>query len=199
MPLWITLLGFLKGLAKAVWGFLKLAVTLPLGIVLAAALLGFLLGAGHGGARYKAGLSKGVENERAASAKLQKIETKAETRITEKADKAEVKVQKQIEWRTRTLRQKVVEYVPLHSPAGYISAGDLVPHSTVLLLDAAVRGDAPEPISVTSGQSYETASNVRFDQLVDSYVGNLGVGHSIRGQLIEAQDWARKQAERDQR
>lgn len=150
---------------------------------------------GHG--RYEAGRKAGAESERKASAKAAKTEGKAETKITTRADKAEVKIQKQIEYRTRILRQKVVEYVPLHVPAGYIGAGDLVPHSTVLLLDAAVRGDTPEPLSVTAGQSYEIASAVRFDQLVDGYVVNLGVGRANTAQLMAAQAWAKEQYERD--
>lgn len=193
----VKLLGFLGAAWKAVWGFLKLAVTIPLGVMLAAALLGFLLGSCHASDRYKAGYDKGVQAERKAQEKAVKKEAKAEARITAKADKAEVKIQKQIEWRTRTLRQKVVEYVPLHVPAGVVGAGDLVPADTVRLLDAAVRGDEPEPVSVTAGESYEIASGVRFDQLVDSYIVNLGVGRANTAQLIEAQKWAKEQYERD--
>jgi hypothetical protein len=65
--------------------------------------------------------------------------------------------------------------------------------STVLLLDAAVRGDEPEPISVAAGETYELGSAIRFDQLVDGYIVNLGVGHQNARQLTDLQEWVRRQ------
>lgn len=190
------LLTILAGLSKAwaaVWGFLMRAVTIPLGIVVGAALFAFILGAGHSNARYKAGFDKGVAAERKAVAKAAKPIVKAQTRITAKTETKAAKAQAKIEIRYRTLREKVKVYVPTETPAGVIRADDRLPLGAVLLLDAAARGDDPDAISVTGGRSYETASAVRFDQLIDNYVVNLGVGHQNTRQLIDFQDWAREQ------
>lgn len=178
----------------ALWATLKVS-KLFWGAIGLVAVLGLLWGslAAYGGARYKAGLSAGAERERAAQSKITAKVVKRQDRVTAKVERQAEKAQAKIEYRYRTLREKVRVYVPLHTQAGVISAGDLVPASTVLLLDAAVRGDEPEPLSVTGGQSYELASAVRFDQLVGGYVVNLGLGHQNARQLSDLQDWVREQ------
>lgn len=194
MPLWLlSVFGFLGKLWAVVWAFLKLAITIPLGIIVAALLAGFALGSCHASDRYKAGYAKGEAHQKKLAAKAAKTVVKAQTRITTKAEKQAVQTQTKIEIRYRTLREKVPYYVPLHTAPGVIGAGDFVPASTVLLLDAAVRGDEPEPLSVSSGQSYELASPFRFDQLVDNYVVNLKVGHQNTEQLTGLQGWVREQ------
>lgn len=193
MAFLIPIFSFLGKAWAVVWGFLKLAVTIPLGIVLGAVLAGFILGAGNGNARYKAGYDKGVAAERKAVERAAKPIVRAQAQITAKAETRAVKAQAKIEYRYRTLREKVRVYVPTETPPGVIRAGDRLPLGAVLLLDAAARGDDPDALSVTTGRTYETATAIRFDQLVDNYVLNLGVGHETSERLNGLQGWVRDQ------
>lgn len=193
MAFLMTAFGFLGRLWRAVWGFLIRVVPIPLGIVLGAFVLGLLLGAGHGNARYKTGFDKGVESVNKAQRKIaQKIERRQD-RITTRAEAQATKTEARIEYRYRTLREKVRIYVPKVAPPGVIRCDDRLPVGAVSLLDAAARGDDPDAVSVTSGQSYETGSPVRFCQLVDNYVVNLGIGHTTAAQLTGLQGWIREQ------
>jgi len=93
----------------------------------------------------------------------------------------------------RTLRERVVRYVPTETPPGVIRADDRVPVGALILLDAAARGDDPDAVSVTTGQSYDLGSPIHFAQLVGNYVDNLGIGAANARQLSDLQAWARAQ------
>lgn len=148
---------------------------------------------GYGNSRYQAGLTKGAEAERKAQAKVARKVVKTQTKVTAKAEGQAVKAQAKIEYRYRTLREKVRVYVPRETPPGVIRADDQLPLGAVLLLDAAARGDDPDAVSVTGGRTYETASAIRFGQLVDNYVLNLGIGHETTERLNGLQGWVRDQ------
>jgi len=124
---------------------------------------------------------------------------RASTEATAEVGTRVAEAQVRVETRTRTLKQKVTVYVPSIAPAGVIRAGDRVPVGALVLLDAAARGDDPDGLSVTAGQSYDLASDVHFAQLVDNYIDNLGRGRQNAEQLDGLQDWVRRQQALDGR
>jgi len=124
---------------------------------------------------------------------------RASSEATAEVGTRAAEAQVRIETRMRTLKQKVTVYVPRITPAGVIRADDRVPVGALVLLDAAARGDDPDGVSVTTGQSYDLASSVRFTELVGNYVENLGRGRQNAEQLGGLQDWVRRQQALDAR
>ena len=113
--------------------------------------------------------------------------------VTSRADTQATQTQVRIQTRYRTLIEKVPQYVPVETPDGVIGADDRVPVGALSLLDEAARGDSPDAVSVSSGNSYELASPLRFTELVRGYVTNLGIGHQNAQQLGGLQGWVRDQ------
>ena len=132
--------------------------------------------------------------EQAKAATDALVRTQAQGGVTAQVGQEAAEAQVRIEYRYRTLRQKVPVYVPKVTPPGVIRADDAVPVGALVLLDAAARGDDPDSLSVTAGKSYDLGSAVHFTQLVDGYVANLGIGHANSRQLTDLQDWTRRQA-----
>jgi hypothetical protein len=133
------------------------------------------------------------DRDRAEKAVAALDRLKASNAATVDAGTRAAEAQARIETRTRTLKQKVTVYVPKIAPAGVIRADDRVPVGALVLLDAAARGDDPDGVSVTAGQSYDLASPVHFTELVGNYVENLGRGRQNAEQLSGLQDWVRRQ------
>lgn len=113
--------------------------------------------------------------------------------VTAAAGKSAEAAQASLRTRYRTIRERITRYVPTETPPGVIRADDRVPVGALILLDAAARGDDPDAISVTAGQSYDLGSPVHFTELVGNYVDNLGIGAANARQLSDLQAWARAQ------
>jgi len=135
------------------------------------------------------------DREKAAQMAAAQAHNAAAAQATADAGDRAQAAQTVIQTRYRTLREKVRVYVPTETPPGVIRADDRVPIGALVLLDAAARGDDLDAVSVTSGQSYELASSLRFTELVGGYVDNLGIGHQNAAQLSGLQGWVRAQQE----
>lgn len=191
MPLaLVNVLGFLSGVWRAAWGFLKLAISIPLGILLAAALCGFLLGSCHASDRYKAGYAKGEASERAA---WQKVARKLH-RIKADLDRASSAISLDEGGKlTRnladnhnhftTLRRKVPTYV---TPAA--DARCVVPLGFVRTLNQGIAGRnrrAPE-VPGGAGRSDEAASGLALSDVADQLLGGFEAPYAWRA---EAETW----------
>jgi hypothetical protein len=162
----------------------------------ASLMLGGLAGASLG-ARLQEGRAAKVQadwdREKVGQTRAALGRVQAAGKVTAEAGQKAAEAQVRIETRYRTLKEKVRIYVPTTAPHGVIRADDRVPVGALVLLDAAARGDDPDGISVTAGQSYDLASPVRFAEFVGGYVENLGIGRQNAEQLKGLQGWVREQ------
>lgn len=166
---------------RAVWGLLRS----PLGQVIALAVVALVALCVADGRGYR----RGVSEERARwetklaadAAKARKIEARNEAvgqKVAAKLDADRV----EIRWRTKTLTEKVTEYVP------YDPGRPGVPAGLVRLHDAAaLMSELPAGPGLTNG----APSAVTDAQLAETVIANYGVCHANSQQLAAFQDWAR--------
>jgi len=124
--------------------------------------------------------------ESAAKADLVKHEATA-AQISQQASSSLVQRQAQIITRTRTIVQKVKEYVPAYDDARCVVSVGLV-----RLHDAAAAGQVPG----TAGGPDETPSGYGLSDLSRTIVSNYGVAFGWREEALAWRDWysAQKQA-----
>lgn len=145
------------------------------------------------GGVYAFGRHDGKEREQQAQAarveaarvKLAKVETKAANISTDVATKAEAR-QVEIRTVTRTIVQKVTEYVPAKADAACV-----VPRGFVVLHDAAARGVPPLP-GTASGA--DEPSDVPLSSVASTVADNYGACHADQARLGDLQSWLRLQA-----
>lgn len=186
-------LAFLGTAWKAVWGFLKLAVTIPLGVMLAAALLGFLMGSCHASDRYKAGYAKGEAHERAEWQRVAKTLKKIRddlNRATFKVSADErVKLDRNLadnhEHFTK-LRKGVRSHV---TPAA--DARCVVPLGFVRTLNQGIAGRdrRPPEISAGAGRSDEAASGLALSDVADQLLGGFEAPYAWRAEVDTWRRW----------
>lgn len=170
---WVAVLDFLKS---------------PLGRWIAAGLACVVLVTAAYGVGHHNGVSseKSAEASRLAKAKVivahREDTAKAiSTDIAAKTEKARVEIQ----WRTKTLIEKVTTYVPAAADAGCT-----IPVSFVQLHDAAAAG-LPAP---SSGPD-EAASDVQLSRVLETDITNLGLGYDYRAEVIAWRSWYKLQSE----
>lgn len=96
--------------------------------------------------------------------------------------------QDQIRTVTKTLVQQVPVYVNAQADA------DCTLHAgTIRLLDAAASGTELPATAQGPGDPDDAPSPFKLDQVAASVVGNYGLANAERLQLIDLQDWIRKQ------
>lgn len=154
----------------------------PLGLGFAAALACVALLVGV----YLAGHHNGVTAEKTseaarlkrAKATVAKREDAAKAISTDIATKME-KTRVEIQWRTKTLIEKVPTYVPATADAGCV-----IPRGFVQLHDAAAAG-LPTP---SSGPD-ERPSDVQLSAVASTVVSNYGVAYDWRAEALAWREW----------
>lgn len=146
------------------------------------ALLGGAYGLGH---HNGVGSEKAAEASRLAKATKQvaKREDTAKAISTDVAAKTEA-ARVEIQWRTKTLIEKVPTYVPLSADAECV-----IPVGFLRLHDAAAAG-LPTP----TGEPDNAPSGVSLSRVLATDVENLGVGYDYRAEVIAWRAWYAAQA-----
>lgn len=184
---------FLKGLLGAAWAILKAAVTIPLGVLLAAALAGLTLGSCHAHDQFKAGYAKGEAHERAAwqkvarklhdiRASLEQVGARISTLERQRLDRALVDNHTHF----TNLRREVRTHV---TPAA--DARCVVPLGFVRELNKGIAGRhrrAPE-ISGGAGRPDDAASGLALSDVADQLLGGFEAPYAWRAELDAWRRW----------
>lgn len=97
----------------------------------------------------------------------------------------EATAQAQIEWRTKTLIQKVPVYVTPEADAKCV-----VPVGFVLVWNGAI--DGVPPTAPGPGQSDDAPSGAALSDVASTAVSDIGTANQNAQQLADLQDWLRK-------
>lgn len=159
--------------------------------LLAAAMLAVGFGSGWTVRDWKAG---------AEAAKAAKAETKqavrviyrerAQADVTSAVETKAAQAQVQIRTVTRTIIEKVPEYVSVADDSRCV-----VPVGFVRIHDAAATGNPlPEPSGELDGRAAASeASSVTLSRLAEATAENYGTYQAVARQLVDLQDWIRQQ------
>jgi hypothetical protein len=157
---------------------------------------GFLIGAalafplgqcsGHR-AGVKAEQAAEAKRLEAARAKVASREHTADKITTDTSAKLE-KTKVQIQWRTKTIIEKVPTYVPQAADAQCS-----VNRGFVVLHDAAASG-SPAGVPQASGGPLDAPSGVPLSAVAETVVGNYGVAYQWRAEALAWREWYQKQS-----
>lgn len=125
-----------------------------------------------------------AKRQQAAIKKVEKIELKG-TQIADEIRTDTEKKQTLIEYRTRTITERIPEYVTVQADAGCV-----IPIGFVSVYNAAVAGSE---ISTPSGRSFEAPSGVALSTLAATDVDNLGTAHLLRAEVDAWRSWYGRQ------
>lgn len=141
-----------------------------------------------------------LRDQMAAKAALavSRAETKAAVRVIARVEKANTITadiggksavrQTEIRWRTRTIIEKVPEYVTLETDTRFA-----VPYGFVRLHDAATLGSAPA-VPDASAPPNDAASPVAFSAVTSTVTDNYGACRADQERLTSLQLWIATQA-----
>lgn len=189
--------GLARARFRAAWALLRLAVTLPLGVLLAAALAGFLAGSCQGEARYKAayakGVAAGVKAERAdwqkVAEKLKEIRRKLESRTSAISADERTKLDRRLtdnHAHFTNLRKEVRAHV---TPAD--DARCIVPLGFVRTLNRGLAGRdrrAPE-LPGAAGRPDAAASGLALSDVADQLLGGFEAPYAWRAEADAWRGW----------
>lgn len=176
MPFLLIAWGFIKSGFGAVLSF----CSKPPGSWLAAALAVFLALWWYGNHQF----NKGVAHQLAKDAEFIANMKPKQAAVTERIRIVYVKQEAEIKWRTKTITERVPEYVTAKDDAGCnINRG------FVRLHDAAAQGVVPGGPAGTDGEP----SGVELSAVAQTVTGNYGTAHICALKLKAWQDWYRAQ------
>lgn len=148
----------------------------------------------HGGV-YLIGRHHGAEAEKAAEAKRLAKAQKAVVRREKKAEATTKKVadkitaqQVRIEYRTKTIIEKVPVYVTAEADAACS-----VPVGFVVLHDAAASGSEAK-LPAAPGGSVEAPSGVALSTVSETVAVNYGIAYQWRAEALGWREWYERQA-----
>lgn len=192
LPL-IAALDVLRRVGTAAWGLARLAVTLPLGVLVAALLAALLLSHCEGQARYRAGYAKGEAHERAewqkVAAKIKRVRELLSDRMASISEDERRRLDRrrgEIRDDTANLRQKVKTYVP---PAA--DARCVVPLGFVRLINDGIDGPGRRPpeIAGAAGRPNEADSGLALSDVSDQLLGGFEIPYGWRAENEAWRGW----------
>lgn len=186
-------LAFLSGLWRPVWGFLKLLVTLPLGVILVCLALLFASGEWKARDRYKAGVKAGraayAAEIKAAVDRLAAENRRRDAQAASIADDVRDdhnQARGRIAGRYGALRERIPDYVP---PAA--ARACVLPNGFVRLFNEAAAGPDRRAEAVSAGPRgpVDAPSGHDLADLSGVLLGDFEVAYGWRAEASAWRDW----------